>query len=310
MVISLNPLLLCALLLFPPPTCVFAQTRFTHCSRQQIHMGAFTFWRFCLWISTTERIIILSCPSSGMLRLQTQPLAANLYGTVLHGPLNDFSSSVLKDRSLNSVWDNFKDPTDTILLSQILGRGGVLSTRKSETDFAGAKFQLVLQDYGNLVMHSISLPSGYPNENYFETYIVESETSSPSIELVFNKSGELHVLRENNDTYTFSTSSPNQFYVGVTLDYDGVFRFYRHPKNSYCNETYITLWSWPDNICHALVSEGTSVCGYNSICSSVDNNRQVCRCLEGYSPIDPQNPYDNSKPDFINSKEDESSQKK
>ncbi|XP_028803668.1 G-type lectin S-receptor-like serine/threonine-protein kinase RLK1 [Neltuma alba] len=141
---------------------------------------------------TTGQGLKLTSPDGQFLWIST-----NLSGTVLYGSLNDFDNFVCKDRRLNSVWDTFEDPTDTILLSQILGRGGVLSFRKSEIDFARGKFQLVPQDYGNLVMHSIDLPSRYPNENYFETDTVESETSSPGVELVFNKSGELHVLRDN-----------------------------------------------------------------------------------------------------------------
>ncbi|XP_054823757.1 G-type lectin S-receptor-like serine/threonine-protein kinase RLK1 [Prosopis cineraria] len=237
----------------------------------------------------------------------------SLSGSVVLGALNDFGNFVLKDRSLNSVWEAFEDPKDTLLPSQVLGKGGMLSSRKSETDFARGRFQLLLRDDGKLVMHSINLPSGYANENYFETETVESNTSSPAIQLVLNKSGDLYVLRKNNNTVVFSdmaTPSPTQFYLRATLDYNGVFSFYQHPKSSYGNETWTPLWSQPDNICTAsLVSEGTGVCGYNSICTLDNNSRPVCRCPEGYSLVDPDDPHGSCQPYFIDCKEEHSQRK-
>ncbi|XP_054804852.1 G-type lectin S-receptor-like serine/threonine-protein kinase LECRK3 [Prosopis cineraria] len=235
-------------------------------------------------------------------------------GRVASGALNDFGNFVLQDRSSTSVWETFKDPKDTMLPSQTLGKGGKLSSRKLEADFAQGRFQLVLQDEGNLVMHSINLPSEYANENYFDSKTVESDTSSPGTQLVFNKSGDFYVSRENNDTYTFSNQnipSQSQFYLRVTLNFDGVLTFYQHPRRSYGNETWTPIWSKPDNICSATIKEGAGICGYNSFCRLGENSRPNCQCPPGYSLLDPEDPYGSCKPDFIQGcKEDELSQGK
>ncbi|KAF7837129.1 G-type lectin S-receptor-like serine/threonine-protein kinase LECRK3 [Senna tora] len=229
-------------------------------------------------------------------------------GTVALGALNDLGNFVLEDSTSKSLWETFKKPRDTMLPSQILEKAGKLSSRRSEADFSQGRFQLLLQDDGNLVMHSINLPSEYANENYYESGTVESNTSSPGFQLVFNKSGALYILRENNETYSLGINvSSSQFYLRAVLNFDGVFTLYQHPKTSFGNETWTSLWSHPDDICTAtLVSTDSGVCGYNSICYLGDDSRPTCQCPTGYSLLDPKDPYGSCKPDFIQGcKEDE-----
>ncbi|XP_028759843.1 G-type lectin S-receptor-like serine/threonine-protein kinase LECRK3 [Neltuma alba] len=236
-------------------------------------------------------------------------------GAVAHGALNDLGNFVLQDGSFKSVWETFGNPRDTMLPSQILEKGEKLSSRKSDADFARGKFRLVLQDDGNLVMHSVNLPSGYANEDYYDTGTVESNASSAGIQLVFNKTGDFYVRMKNNGTYPFSDQSigsPTQFYLRATLNFDGVLTFYQHPKRSTGNETWTPVWSQPDNICkRQRVSEGTSICGYNGYCTLGENSRPQCQCPPRYSLLDPLDPYGGCKPDFVQGcKEDELSQRK
>ncbi|KAF7837130.1 G-type lectin S-receptor-like serine/threonine-protein kinase RLK1 [Senna tora] len=220
-----------------------------------------------------------------------------LSGSVTQGVLNDSGNFILQDKTSTTAWDTFKDPRDTVLPSQFLGNGEKLSSRRSETNFTKGRFQLVMQDDGNLVMHSINLPSEYANQNYYESGIIESNSSSVGLQLV------TFMLRDSNDTYNLSsgiTASPTQYYLRATLSFDGVFTLYQHPKSSFGNETWTPLWSLPDNICtKSLVTTGSGVCGYNSICSLNDYNRPVCECPKGYSLLDPNDPYGSCKPDFI-----------
>ncbi|KAG6682925.1 hypothetical protein I3842_13G166800 [Carya illinoinensis] len=86
----------------------------------------------------------------------------------------------------------------------------------------------------------------------------------------------------------------------ATLDFDGVFTLYSHPKASNSNRSWSPLWSVPENICvDSLVSEGIGVCGYNSICTLKADGRPMCRCPRGYSLLDPDDQYGSCKPDFI-----------
>ncbi|KAK2352760.1 G-type lectin S-receptor serine/threonine-protein kinase LECRK3 [Trifolium repens] len=226
------------------------------------------------------------------------------------GVFNDTGNIVLQDGDFNSLWETFKFPSDTLLPSQILQKGGKLSSRHRETNFSKGRFELLLQDDGYLVMYSINLPSGYANENYYESGTVGSNTSSAGTQLVFDRSGYLYVLGENNEKYNVSEEeskvSTTQFYLRVTLNFDGVFTLYKHPKSSTQSEGWTIVWSKPDNICDHIDFEGSGICGYNSFCTLGNDKRPTCQCPKSYSLVDPDDPNGSCKPNFIQGcKEDE-----
>ncbi|GAU37293.1 hypothetical protein TSUD_354490 [Trifolium subterraneum] len=239
----------------------------------------------------------------------TSPNGDRLWNTeglnakVSSGVFNDTGNFVLKGGKLNSVWETFQSPSDTLLPSQILPKGEKLSSRLKETNFSTGRFELLLQNDGNLVMHSINLPSGYANENYYESGTVAIDTSSAGTQLVFDRSGYLYVLRENNDRFNVSEGvnkvSTTDFYLRATLTFDGVFTLYKHPKGSTESEGWTTVWSKPDNICNHVDNEGSGVCGYNSFCTLGDDKRPICQCPQRYVLVDPDDPYGSCKPDFI-----------
>ncbi|TKY68746.1 G-type lectin S-receptor serine/threonine-protein kinase RLK1 [Spatholobus suberectus] len=242
----------------------------------------------------------------------TAPNGSQLWNTggvsvsVSSGVFNDTGNLVLQDGDSNSVWESFTDYRDTLLPSQTMERGQKLSSKLRENDFNKGRFELFFQNDGNLVMRSINLPSGYANENYYQSGTIESNTSSAGTQLVFDRSGDMYILRENNEIYNLSgggsTSrvSTSQFYLRATLDFDGVFTLYRHPKGSSGSEGWTPVWSHPDNICKDnLASGGSGVCGYNSICNLGDDKRPICQCPKWYSLVDPNDPYGSCKPDFV-----------
>ncbi|XP_061351084.1 G-type lectin S-receptor-like serine/threonine-protein kinase LECRK3 [Gastrolobium bilobum] len=241
--------------------------------------------------------LVLTAPDGNQL-WKTQGLSVG----VANGVINDTGNFVLRDGNSNSVYETFKDRRDTLLPSQILEKGGKLSSRLMETNFSKGRFELVFQNDGNLVMHSINLPSGYANENYYESKTVESNTSSPGTQLVFDSFGNIYILRKNNEKYNFSEVSgvsTTQFYLRATLNFDGVFTLYQHPKSSSGNQGWTSIWSQPDNICSYNVNSGSGVCGYNSFCTLGDDKRPTCQCPKRYSLLDPNDPYGSCKPDFI-----------
>ncbi|XP_057428170.1 G-type lectin S-receptor-like serine/threonine-protein kinase RLK1 [Lotus japonicus] len=242
--------------------------------------------------------LVLTAPSGEQL-WNTWEISAG----VSLGLLNDTGNFVLEDGNSNPVWESFKDPRDTLLPSQVLDKGGELSSRLRDTNFSKGRFELLFQDDGNLVIHSINLPSGYVNENYYESGTTGSSSSSPGTKLIFDRSGDLYVLRENNKKYKVSegesTVSTTQFYLRATLDFDGVLTLYLYPKNSTGGGGWTQVWSKPDNICNYIVSGGSGICGYNSYCTLSEDKRPKCQCPKRYSLVDPNDPYGSCKPDFI-----------
>nr|KYP40306.1 putative LRR receptor-like serine/threonine-protein kinase At2g23950 family [Cajanus cajan] len=223
---------------------------------------------------------------------------------VSSGVFNDTGNLMLKDSGSNSAWESFKDYRDTLLPYQTLGSDQKLSSRLKENDFNLGRFELLFQNDGNLVMHSINLPSEYANENYYESGTIASNTSSAGTQLVFDGLGGLYILRENKEKFNFSEGggrvSTTQFYLRATLNFDGVFTLYQHPKGSSGSGGWTPVWSKPDNICKAnMVDKGSGVCGYNSICSLRDDNRPTCKCPKWYSLVDPNDPNGSCEPDFV-----------
>ncbi|KAL2347612.1 hypothetical protein Fmac_001612 [Flemingia macrophylla] len=244
--------------------------------------------------------LVLTSPTGDQLWTSSRGLS----GRVSRGVFNDTGNFVLQDGGSSSVWESFNDYRDALLPYQTLERGQKLSSRLKENDFNLGRFELFFQNDGNIVMHSINLPSGYGNENYYETKTIESNTSSAGIRLVFDGLGGLYILTENNEKLNFSDGSARvsttQFYLRATLDFDGVFTLYKHPKESSESGGWTPVWSEPDNICTAsTIDKGQGVCGYNSICSIRDDKRPTCRCPKWYSLVDPNDPYGNCKPDFV-----------
>ncbi|MFQ6638660.1 hypothetical protein Gotur_015686 [Gossypium turneri] len=230
-------------------------------------------------------------------------------GVVDSGIMDDSGNFKLLGGS-SILWESFKDPADTVLPSQILDKGVALSSRQSETNFSKGRFQMVLQSDGDLVLATVNLPSKHVNDPYYKIVTAgDSNSSSPGFQLVFNESGYLFVLRENEERSVLTptiTGSAKDLYYRATLDFDGVFILYSHPKASTGNDTWTSLWSEPENICTSTpVGASSGVCGFNSICSLNADKRPSCGCPRGYALVDPSNQYGNCKPNFTLSCEEE-----
>ena len=243
-----------------------------------------------------------------------------IIGTVAYGVMSNTGNFVLQDSNFNNLWETFKYPSDTLLPSQTVERFGVFYSRKSETNFSKGRFLLRLRDDGDLVLNTINLPTDNPNDPYYKSGTTatagDSGTSSPGKQLVFNNSGYIYVLRENNQTFPLTKvtlESTADFYFRATLNFDGVFTQYSHPKSSNANGSWTALWSIPNNICLAsLVSTaGSGTCGYNSVCTIRSDSRPKCTCPKGFSLLDPNDEYGSCKPEFIQDcDEDEISQQR
>ncbi|KAL3519177.1 hypothetical protein ACH5RR_021766 [Cinchona calisaya] len=226
-----------------------------------------------------------------------------------HGFMNDTGNFILKGRSDNSwLWESFKFPTDTILPLQELVFGSVLNSRQSETSFYEGRFFLRFLDNGNLLLTARSLPSNTEDDIVYYNSMTSDPTniSNSGYRLIFDSRGIISILKRNNQTQQLGSSTSNlppasENYFRATLDFDGVFTQYYHPRNFTGDQKWTVLWYEPDNICDSITTNrGRGVCGYNSICIPV-NGRPVCECPDGYTFLDPDDKYGNCIPNSTQS---------
>ncbi|XP_059278467.1 G-type lectin S-receptor-like serine/threonine-protein kinase RLK1 [Lycium ferocissimum] len=246
-----------------------------------------------------QRGLILSDPQ-GTTLWKTDLVVSNID----YGLMNDTGNFVIMGSdSTDSLWESFRNPTDTLLPNQELERGSFLVSQRSEANFTQGRFYLRMLDNGNLVLVTQSAPS---NSDYDDVYY-NSGTSDSTNEtnsgdkLVFEEKGVMYVLRRNNQRESLPTRSippATQNYHRVTLNFDGVLSYYYHSRIANSSGWNI-LWSQPNNICIEIDGEkGPGACGYNNVCNLGPNDRPDCNCPEGYSLVDPNNAYGDCKPDF------------
>ncbi|KAM2176640.1 hypothetical protein ACFX1Q_035914 [Malus domestica] len=216
-------------------------------------------------------------------------------GTVANGVMNDTGNFVLQHQNSGSLWETFSNPTDTILPGQTIERNGTLSCRQSETNYTKGRFQLRLQGDGNLVLNTVNLTTDNANFPYFDTKTTAGTVSgSQGKQLVFTSSGDMFVRRENGGRFTLTGTegvSVRDNYIRATLDFDGIFALYSHPKNFTGNARWSNpLWYKPDDTCQNLREE-MGFCGYNSVCKLKPDKRPTCKCPKGFSFLDPKDIY-------------------
>ncbi|POO01296.1 S-receptor-like serine/threonine-protein kinase [Trema orientale] len=250
---------------------------------------------------TADRGLLLTDPQNREL-WNTDPIVTQVNFAIF----NDSGNFVLVNSISEKIWESFKHPTDTLLPTQILEKGDVVFSMQSSTNFSRGRFQLSLLEDGNLVLNSINLPSEYTNENYYTSGTnIDANSSSPGKQLEFNESGSIYVLRENNEIFTLTgaeKASSADYYYRATLNFDGVFTKYTHPKNPTGDDSWSAVWSIPDDICiKSFVFRSSGACGYNRICRLNVDKRPVCECPRGFSLLDANDEYRGCKPNFLQS---------
>ncbi|KAL4387662.1 hypothetical protein GQ457_09G004650 [Hibiscus cannabinus] len=216
---------------------------------------------------TADRGLVLSDPQG---RLLWRSVFAT--GDIAFARINDTGNLVVYGSGSEQLWESFKNPTDTLLPTQVIRRGGVLSSRHKKSNFSKGRFQFRLLADGNAVLNTINMES---NLSYSAYYI--------------------------SGTFDEANSSNSDYYHRVTLHFDGVLTLSRYPKNvTGSNRNWSVSTTIPDNICTTrFVKYGSGTCGYNSICTLKADKRPQCNCPPGYSLSDADDEYGNCQADFV-----------
>ncbi|KAJ6934684.1 hypothetical protein NC651_009628 [Populus alba x Populus x berolinensis] len=213
---------------------------------------------------TDDRGLLLAGPQGNL--IWTSRI---LIGAVSSGVMNDTGNFVLQKRNSDRLWESFNNPTDTLLPTQIMEVGGVVSSRRTETNFSLGRFQLRLLDNGNLVLNSMNSPTKLAYDDYYRSGTSDASNSSNSgYRLILNESGYMYILRRNGLSW-----SP--------------------------------VRSEPENICKFNSVWGSGACGYNSICSLSVDRRPNCTCPQEFSLLDQNDKHGSCVPNFeISCKDD------
>ncbi|CAI0555668.1 unnamed protein product [Linum tenue] len=218
-----------------------------------------------------------------------------------HAAMLDTGNFVLAAAAnvVSSVWGSFQDPTDTLLPTQALERDTQLIAKYSKSNYSESRFKFIMQDDGNLVMYTTHYPESRADQF---AYWVTRNYIRAGYSLALNQSGFLNLLAANGtvlDTVFNGGGSSQDFYHRVTFDYDGVLRYYEHPKRNDMSSSTDHASTSPPDICTAIGGPlGSGACGYNSYCELEDDNRRVCKCPPKYVFQDPSDESRGCVPDF------------
>ncbi|WCJ36975.1 G-type lectin S-receptor-like serine/threonine-protein kinase RLK1 [Euphorbia peplus] len=225
-------------------------------------------------------------------------------GEATYSLMNDTGNFVVKDTADETLWQSFEHPRDTLLPGQTLERGGrILNSRLRENNFSLGSFQFRLIPDGNGVLNSNNLPTGSAYDAYYWTNTVATNSTNAGLQIVFNESGYLYVLRASNKREVITPGivvSAAEHYHRVILHFDGVLVQYSYPKNSTrSNEKWEVIFTEPDNICTSGSNVGSGSCGFNSICKLGEDQRATCGCPPRFSLLVPDDDYGGCKPDYL-----------
>ncbi|XP_050284396.1 G-type lectin S-receptor-like serine/threonine-protein kinase LECRK1 [Quercus robur] len=222
---------------------------------------------------------------------------------VSNGAMLDTGNFVITSTNSSILWNSFDKPTDTILPTQVLGSVSSLFSSMSEKNCGVGKFQLRFRQQNisnssyDLILNQIAVYT----QNTYGAYYTEHNAS----ELIMDKSGYLLVKNSLGGISNLSSEgevlmTESDSYYRATLDFNGVFRLYSHPKNFTGNQTWSAIRYVPENICLDILDTfGSGPCGYNSICSLRAYGEPECQCAPGFSLLDVNNKYSGCKQDDV-----------
>ncbi|XP_059641582.1 G-type lectin S-receptor-like serine/threonine-protein kinase LECRK4 [Cornus florida] len=225
-----------------------------------------------LEFTTTGKLLLRSTAQS-----EDRSITANSPHSASFASMLDSGNFVLYSKDFVVIWQSFDFPTDTILGGQNLSTGHSLFSSFSETNHSTGKFRLKMQYDGNLVAYPVNT-----EDIWTDCYWTSNTWTDPQTHLYLNSSGSL-LLINNTDSTTIkslsdSSLSNNTVVHRATLDVDGNFRLYSHPRG---NSEPVIEWKAIENMCNVK-----GFCGFNSYCY-LNDDKPYCSCIPGADFLDP-----------------------
>ncbi|KAK8561231.1 hypothetical protein V6N13_149599 [Hibiscus sabdariffa] len=227
-----------------------------------------------LLLSTQGRLVVR--PTQGQ-----EVLIADVANTASSASMLDSGNFVLFGSSSGIIWQSFDFPTDTILPSQPLVVNSKMVSDVSETNHTSGKFQIIMQDDGNLVQYPVeAVGVGF---NYWSS---KTYTAGNGVSLNLDSEGHLYLQNAtgfNIKRLNNKVAASGKSIYRATIDADGIFRLYLHSSNR--SDNWFIGWSSSDNKCDPI-----GLCGENRYCVSMEGE-PVCQCPPRFVYIDEEHKY-------------------
>ncbi|KAK6115558.1 hypothetical protein DH2020_007827 [Rehmannia glutinosa] len=212
-------------------------------------------------ILTTNGISVLE--KDGSLRWST-PRFQSLVSSLL---LTETGNLVLLDRSNATLWESFRNPTDTIVIGQKLHLSTVLLSAVSSNDLSTGDYGLALTSsdatlqWENLTYWKLSMDTkAYVNSNYAVEFMEINQTG-------------IYLFGQNGSEVVISINLPPSDFRIAKMDDSGQFIV-----SSFSGATQREDFVGPANECRI-----PSICGKLGLCiSGVSVDASVCSCPVGF----------------------------
>ncbi|XP_077213631.1 G-type lectin S-receptor-like serine/threonine-protein kinase LECRK4 [Tasmannia lanceolata] len=207
--------------------------------------------------------------------------------------MQDDGNFVVMDSGFTVVWQSFEHPTDTILPGQtLIANDKLISNFNGTANYSAGRFMLLMQHDGNLLLNS-----QYADRAYWFSSSYPKENST----LVFNQSTMLlYVLNGTriDRSLTDGEKLPiplGDYYYRATIDDGGNFQQYSYRKgNASGAGNWSMVWRPFDDPCTTY-----GLCRQYGYCVLDQNQKASCHCLQGFSQVEPNDPFKGCYPDFV-----------
>lgn len=223
---------------------------------------------------------------------------------VAHASMLDSGNFVLVGpNSSSTLWESFSHPADTILPTQAIEIGKMLVSRKTQTDLSQGRFYARMDTTGSFLFSTktAALSEAF-DADYYNSNTSNVNASDSGYRVHFDETVSVSVVARDGRSLNTLIDSPNRGadnYYRATLDFDGVFTLYYHPRTFEGEPQWSPVYGpiRGNRVCGITGEMGSGACGYNNLCW-VRNDRPVCECPQGFSLADSGNPHGDCNPDY------------
>ncbi|RZC68050.1 hypothetical protein C5167_031307 [Papaver somniferum] len=173
-------------------------------------------------------------------------------GNVNYAAMLDNGNFVLgSTSSAEYLWESFNHPTDTILPTQELQANSGVYSRETNYSYSKGRFRLRLREDGYLVLNVAAYPSSTEsnyNAYYYFSRPFNNDGQEAGYAAVFNQSGYIYVNIGDGTKVLLSNKTIlpiSQVCYRATLDFDGFFTQYYHPRSKNVEQVWSKCGQFP-----------------------------------------------------------------